>query len=101
MKSIKFKELLENELKNPKFRKEYEALEEEFSVAEDIIKLRIKNGITQKELAQKAHTSQSAIARLESGSYKNVSMSFLRKVGKVLGVEPHISFKKIKALNNQ
>lgn len=100
MKSIKFQKLLQDELKNPEFRKEYNSLEEEFSVAEDIIKLRTKKGITQKELAEKAHTSQSAIARLESGSYQNVSMSFLRKVGRVLGVEPHISFRKIRTLKS-
>ncbi len=45
------------------------------------------------ELAKKAHTSQPAISRLESGSYTNVSMAFLRKVGAVLGATPVVHFK--------
>jgi transcriptional regulator with XRE-family HTH domain len=54
-------------------------------------------GLTQNELARRAHTSQTAIARLESGNYRNVNMSFLRKVGHALGVEPHISFHRLRA----
>jgi len=49
-------------------------------------------GMTQKELARQAHTSQAAISRLESGAYRNVSLAFLRRVGAVLGVKPHVSF---------
>jgi DNA-binding XRE family transcriptional regulator len=96
MKSYDFKELLEQKLKDPEFRKEWEAQNEEFEVAKEVIRLRIKAGLTQKELAEKAHTSQPAIARLESGNYRNVSLSFLRKVGKALGVEPHVKFQRLK-----
>lgn len=46
--------------------------------------------MTQKELAAKAGTSQPAIARLESGRYRNVSLAFLRKVGKALGAQPEV-----------
>jgi predicted transcriptional regulator len=46
------------------------------------------------DLAKIAGTSQPAIARLESGKYQNVSMSFLRKIGKALNVVPEIHFKK-------
>jgi Helix-turn-helix. len=53
-------------------------LEEEFEVAKQIIGLRVKMGLTQQQLAEKVKTSQSCISRLESGSYQNVSMSFLR-----------------------
>jgi len=54
--------LLGKKLKNPEFRKEWEAQKEEFEVAKEVIRLRIKAGITQKELAEKAYTSQPAIA---------------------------------------
>ena len=73
--------------------------QEKFEIAKEMIKLRLQAGLTQNELAKKAHTSQPAIARLESGSYRNVNMNFLRKVSHALGVEPHISFKRIKAVN--
>lgn len=96
MKSYDFKELLEQKLKDPEFRKEWELQNEEFEVAKEVIRLRIKAGLTQKELAAKAHTSQPAIARLESGNYRNLSLSFLRKVGEALGVEPHVKFQRLK-----
>lgn len=96
IKSYDFKDLLEKKLKNPEFRKEWEVQNEEFEVAKEVIRLRIKAGLTQKELAEKAHTSQPAIARLESGNYRNLSLSFLRKVGEALGVEPHVKFQKLK-----
>ncbi len=85
--------MLKKELENPEFRKEYDALSEEFEVAKQVIGLRIKKGLTQKELAEKVHTSQSCIARLESGTYRNVSLSFLRRVGNALGAVPHVSFR--------
>jgi predicted transcriptional regulator len=50
--------------------------------------------MTQKELAKRAGTSQPAIARLESGKYTNITMSFLRKIGKALNAEPEIHFKR-------
>jgi len=98
MKVYRYNEMLEEELKNSKFRKEYEALEEEFDVARQIIELRLEAGMTQQELAQKAHTSQPCIARLESGKYQNLSLSFLRKVGKAIGARPIVTFRKSKAI---
>ncbi len=96
IKSYNFNDLLKEKMKDPEFRKAWEEQEEEFEVAKEVIKLRLKAGLTQKELAKKAKTSQPAIARLESGSYKNVSMAFLRKIGGVFGLEPHITFRKPK-----
>jgi len=93
MKVYDYNEMLKKELGNPEFRKEYEALAEEFEVAKQVIGLRIKKGLTQKELAEKVHTSQSCIARLESGTYRNVSLSFLRRVGTALGATPHVTFR--------
>ena len=87
MKVYDYNEMLKKELENPEFRKEYDALSEEFEVAKQVIGLRIKKGLTQKELAEKVHTSQSCIARLESGTYRNVSLSFLRRVGNALGAD--------------
>lgn len=90
MKTYKYEDILEKELKNSEFREEYEALAAEFAVAKEVIRLRKSNGWTQKELAERAHTSQPAIARLESGNYQSVSLSFLRKIGAALGAVPVI-----------
>jgi transcriptional regulator with XRE-family HTH domain len=87
MKATNFDDVLAKRLKDKKFKKEFDALE-----AKEIIQLRQKAGMTQNELARQAHTSQAAISRLESGTYRNVSLSFLRRVGAVLGVKPHVKF---------
>jgi predicted transcriptional regulator len=91
--------MLKEQLKNPEFRREYNALEEEFDVAKQVIELRQKQKITQKQLARKVKTSQSCIARLESGTYRNLSLSFLRRVGGALGAQPHVKFKKVKSVH--
>jgi len=94
MKSVNFDDLLNKELQNPEFKAEYEALEDEFTLAKEIMQLRKSNNLTQKDLAKLAGTSQPAIARLESGNYKNLSLSFIRKVAEALGAVPEIHLKK-------
>ena len=54
-------------LKDPAYRKEYEAFEEEFALATAMIAARSRAGLTQNQLAQLMETTQSTIARLESG----------------------------------
>jgi ribosome-binding protein aMBF1 (putative translation factor) len=54
-------------MKQPKYRKEYEALEEEFVLASAVIDARNGAGLTQEELARKMGTTQPVVARLESG----------------------------------
>lgn len=94
MKSVNFDDLLNKELNNSDFRAEYEALEDEFTLAKEVMQLRKSNNLTQKDLAKLAGTSQPAIARLESGNYKNLSLSFIRKVAEALGATPEIHLKK-------
>jgi predicted transcriptional regulator len=50
------------------FRREYESLNEEFSVAAQLIEARMKANLTQEEVARRMGTTQSVVARLESGS---------------------------------
>lgn len=76
--------------KDPELKKAYDALELEFSIIEQVIRKRLEKGLTQKELAEKIGTKQSAIARLESGN-ANPSIAFLGKVAKALGGKLQIS----------
>lgn len=94
MKSTKYDDFLSDQLKDTEFREEYESLEEEFTLAEEVIRLRTQNKLTQKELAERTGTSQPAIARLESGNYKNLSLSFLRRVAKALNAVPEVHLRK-------
>lgn len=53
---------------NPDYIAEYEAASLEFDMARQLIEARVHSGLSQDELAKKMGTSQSTIARLESGT---------------------------------
>lgn len=94
MKTESLDEFLKGQLKDEQFRKEYRALEPEFELAKEVIALRKNRNLTQKQLAEQMGTSQPAIARLESGNYRNVSLSFLRRLAEALGATTEIHLKK-------
>ena len=54
-------------MKDSKYRKEFESQEEEFTIARELIKARLRAGLTQRQLAERMGTKQSVIARMESG----------------------------------
>ena len=85
-----YKQLKRELLRDKKIKQLYESLGPEFAVIEMVIRKRIEKGLSQKELAQRIGTKQSAISRLESGTY-NPSLSFLQKVGEALDVKLKIS----------
>ncbi|MCT8333162.1 helix-turn-helix domain-containing protein [Leptospira sp. 85282-16] len=92
-KTKDFDSLLKKEIKDKNFKLEYDALANEFTLAKEIIKLRKKRHLTQKDLALKIGTSQPAIARIESGNYRNLSLSLINKLAKALDAEPVIHLK--------
>lgn len=72
--------------KNPKLKEEYEKLKFEFQILDLLMEQRIKYGLTQKQLAEKIGTKQSAISRLENGNY-NPTVNFLQKIADALDIE--------------
>lgn len=77
-------------MKDPEIKAEYDRLEPEYEIIEAIIRKRLEKGMTQKQMAEKMGTKQSALSRLESGNY-NPSLAFLKKVASALGSSVHIS----------
>ncbi|MGA2851150.1 MAG: helix-turn-helix transcriptional regulator [Terracidiphilus sp.] len=65
--TIPLKEFMARSLQDPEVKREYDALEQEFAIASELIRARARAGLSQAELAERMGTSQSAIARLESG----------------------------------
>ena len=65
-------------LANPEVKREYDALEAEFEIAAELIRARARAGLSQAELAERMGTSQSAIARLESGRTLPSAKTLLR-----------------------
>ena len=94
MKKTTFEAFRKEQLKDADVRKEYEDLEPEFELAREVISLRKALNLTQKQLAEQMGTSQPAIARLESGNYRNVSLSFLRRLADALGATPEVHLRK-------
>ena len=87
-----YKEFKKRLLKNKKINKEYERLRPEYEILDRIISLRLKSNLTQKELANKLNTKQSAISRLERGMI-NPTMTFLNKLASVFGKKLIVEFK--------
>ncbi len=79
-------------LKNKGVKKEYNRLRPEYELLDKIIALRFKQKITQKQLADKLDTKQSAISRLEKGMI-NPTVDFLNKLASAFGKKLIVEFK--------
>jgi transcriptional regulator with XRE-family HTH domain len=84
-------ELHKKWMKEAKYRKAYEALEEEFVLASAVIDVRSRAGLTQEELARKMGTTQPVVARLESGRSRP-SMRTLERLADATGSRLLIGF---------
>jgi len=77
-------------LKTKAVKKAYDDLGLEFALVEMIIKKRLKQRLTQQQLAKKLGTKQPVISRLERGTY-NPSIKFLTRVAHALNAKLEIS----------
>ena len=77
--------------KDPRYVAEYDALEEEFTLAAAVIAARVHAGLTQEQLAHRMGTTQSVIARLEGGKSKP-STTTLEKLAQATGTRLKIAF---------
>jgi predicted transcriptional regulator len=81
------------QMKNPAFKKEYDALEEEFSLISELLRARTQAKLSQAQVARRMGTSQSAVARMESGHAP--SLSSLRKYARAVGRKVQIKLAKV------
>lgn len=91
----KLRDLHKKWMRDPAYRKEYDALEEEFALMLEIAKARNRSGLSQAELARRMKTTQSTIARLESGRGLP-STRTLGRFAKATGHRLKISFEPVK-----
>ena len=77
-------------LKDKAIKRAYEELGPEYEIIALLIKKRLQQRLTQKQIARRVGTKQSAISRLESGTY-NPSLNFLYKVADALDVKLKVS----------
>ena len=95
MKSTRFDDFLEEQLRDPEVREEYEALQPEHTVIQAMINARISAGMTQKELSEKTGIAQGDISKLEHGN-ANPSLRTLRRLAEGMGMKLDISFTPMK-----
>lgn len=92
MRKYTFEQHLEESLRDPKFRKIWEDSEVEYQLGRKLIEARLNKNISQRELAQKAHTTQAVISRIE-GMNCNPSIGLLKKLAGALGLRLTVEFK--------
>ena len=86
-----FTELLNERMKDPEFKKEWDALDPEFSVIEAMLKARREAGLTQKQLSERTGIAQTDISKLERGN-ANPSLRTLQRLAAGMGMKIKIEF---------
>ena len=86
-----FHETLNEQLKDPGFKKEYDELEPEFAIINAIVDARKEMGLTQKQLSELTGITQADISKLENGN-ANPSIKTLQRLAAAMGKKVKISF---------
>ena len=89
--STKFNDFHQEQLQDPEFRKEYEALQPEHAVVQAIIDARKNAGLTQKELSERTGIAQGDISKLENGN-ANPSIRTLQRLAAAMGMTLKVEF---------
>lgn len=86
-----YKDFLNEQLKNPEFKKEWDALEAEFSIIQAMLDARNASGLTQKDLAERTGIAQADISRIENGN-ANPSLKTLQRLAAGMGMKLKLEF---------
>ena len=89
--SVKFDDFLKEQLDDPEFRREYEALQPERAIIQAIIDARKQSGLTQKELSERTGITQGDISKLERGN-ANPSLNTLQRLAAGMGMTIKLEF---------
>jgi len=91
MKDLTLDEYLRQQLKDPEFKKEWEKSEAAYQVTRELIRARIEGKISQRQLAQRAGTTQAVISRIENMSV-SPSLGLVQRIAESLGKKLEIKF---------
>lgn len=87
-----FRKYLDEQMKDPEFKAEWDALQPERAIIQAMIDARKQTGLTQKQLADKTGIAQSDISKFETGG-GNPSLKTLQKLAAGMGMVLHIEFR--------
>jgi len=85
-----FRKQLEEELRDPKFKEEWDNLELRYAVIKQLIKIRNNYNLSQAQLAEKLNTTQAVISRIENGTV-NIGIDFIDKLAKAFNKRVEIN----------
>ena len=86
-----FRDLLNEQLKDPEFKKEWDDIQPEMDVIRAIIDNRIAQNLTQKELAERTGINQADVSKIENGT-RNPSLKMLKRLAAGMGMALKIEF---------
>ena len=86
-----FEEYKKQQMKDPEFVKEYEAIQPEMDVIRAIVNARTSQNLTQNELAKRTGINQADISKLENGT-RNPSINLLKRLAEGMGMSLKIEF---------
>lgn len=86
-----FNDMLEKQMQDDEFRKEYEAIQPEMDVIRAIVDARNSQNLTQKELAERTGINQADISKIENGT-RNPSLNLLKRLADGMGMALKIEF---------
>ena len=91
IKYLSFERYLAQQMKNKAFRKAYEEESQRLEIAYKILQLRKRQKLSQKELARKLDTTQSVVARMESGQ-QNFTTDTLQRIASAFKRDLEVKF---------
>ena len=86
-----FNDMLEKQLEDDEFRKEYEAIQPEMDIIKALVDARNSLNLTQKELAERTGINQADISKIENGT-RNPSLNLLKRLADGMGMTLKIEF---------
>ena len=87
----KFDTFLEEQMKDPDFKNEFENLQPELDVIRAIVDARTSQNLTQKQLSERTGINQADISNLENGT-RNPTLNMLKRLAKGMNMELKIEF---------
>ena len=86
-----FRETLNEQMKNPEFKEEWDALKPEYQIIKAMLNSRIEKSLTQQQLSEITGIPQADISRLENGN-ANPSLRTLQRLAEGMGMKLKLEF---------
>ena len=87
----RFDTFLEEQMKDPDFKNEFENLQPELDVIRAIVDARTSQNLTQRQLSERTGINQADISKLENGT-RNPTLNMLKRLAKGMNMELKIEF---------